>query len=172
MYHSQTAPAKPFNCKGFTLIELLLVILIIGIILTTALPKISYFEDISVRRDTRQIAGLIRYLNEAAATKKLYYRVSFDMEKMKIKVEYSKDGFEYKDETESAMKGLSLGDMIEIEDIVLPGLGKIRDGEAIVIFSPYGYSEPFNLHLKGLGRFFTLSFNPYTDKVKIEEGYV
>jgi len=161
-----------FNCKGFTLLELLVVMSIVGIILAVALPRFSFFDDISVRRDTRQMAGLIRYLNEAAVTKKLYYRVKFNIERGRVDVEYSIDGVEYKDETDSSMRGLSLGDMVKIEDVILPGLGKINSGEVAVVFLPYGFSEPFNLHLKGLGKFFTLSFNPYTEKVKIEEGYV
>jgi prepilin-type N-terminal cleavage/methylation domain-containing protein len=160
------------NCKGFTFIELLIVISIVGIILAVALPRFSFFDDIYVRKDIRQVTRLIRYLNEAAVTKKLYYRVKFNIERGMVKVEYSNDGVEYNDETDSFMKGLSFGDMMKIEDIILPGIGKINNGEVAVIFLPYGFSEPFNLHLKGLGKFFTLSFNPYTEKVNIEEGYV
>lgn len=167
-----------FRCRilksehGVTLLELIVVITIVGVILAVTFARISLTHDISLTRKARQFASLIRYLNEAAITKKLHYRVWFNLDKEQVRVESSIDGIEYKDEPEVPLRGLALRGGEEIEDIVLLGLGRINKGEVTVIFSPSGFSEPFNLHLKGAERFLTLIFNPYTGRVKIKEGYV
>jgi len=61
---------------------------------------------------------------------------------------------------------------LDMEDIVIAGLGRIYEGEAAVVFNPAIGAEPFNLHLKGGELTLTLSYNPYSGKVKIIEGYV
>jgi prepilin-type N-terminal cleavage/methylation domain-containing protein len=160
------------NYRGLTLLELLVVITIFGIILAVALPRIFSIESAYLGADARRIAGLIRYMNEAAATRRAYYRVSFNLNKEQIRVETSLDGIEYREESESFLSALRLKNRVEIEDVVLPGLGVIKKGEVSVIFSPLGSAEPFNIHLKSNNNFLTLAFNHYNGRVKIIEGYV
>ncbi len=160
------------NTKGFTLLELIVVIVILGSVLLLVFPKIPYFENFALNSEARRAAGLFRYLDESASAKKIYYRVWFSPEKGSIEVESSADGVEFKKTGDESLQGLTLKDGIEMVDLILPGLGKINRGEAAVIFNPGAGAEPFNLHLKKNGRSVTISYNPYSGKVKVADGYV
>lgn len=156
---------------GFTLLELILVITIIGVAIAVVFPRFSGFGDTYVKADASRVSALVRYLYQAAATRKVYYRLWFDMEKGAIRVEYSKNGTDYTEEGDSSLRRLKLRDGVDMEDIVVPELGKVNTGEVAVIFSPAGSVEPFTLHLKASEKSLTLYFNPYSGIVKITEGY-
>lgn len=86
-------------------------------------------------------------------------------------MESSADGFEFKKIKDGSLKGFSLATG-DIQDIVVQGLGKIDHGDAAIVFNPGIGAEPFNLHIKKDGLILTISYNPYSGKVKILEGYV
>ncbi|MBI5644328.1 MAG: prepilin-type N-terminal cleavage/methylation domain-containing protein [Deltaproteobacteria bacterium] len=157
---------------GFTLLELIVVIAVIGTILAIVFPRISNVGERRLHSDSARVSSLLVYLSEAATTKKVYYRARFDLDKELIRIESSKDGEEYAEETEGAFKGITLSDGVSIEDVVLSGLGRVNTGEVAVVMQPFGNAEPFVIHFKGGDDFLTLSFNPYTGRSSIEEGYV
>jgi len=160
------------DTKGFTLLELIVVIVILGSVLLIVFPRIPYFENFALNSEARRVAGLFRYLDESASAKKTYYRVWFSPEKGSIEVESSADGVEFKKSGDSSLQGLSLKDGTEMVDLVLAGLGKVDHGEVAVVFNPGAGAEPFNLHLKKNGRTITISYNPYSGKVTVADGYV
>lgn len=158
--------------EGFTLFELLAVIIIIGGILAIAFPRIWVLNEMHLRTDAGRVSTLIRYLNEASATKKVYYRISFDLEKNSISVESSRDGAGYSAETDAAIRGLRLREGVAMEDIELPGLGKVNSGTVSVIFAPAGGADSFTLHLRASQKKMSLLFNPYSGRVRVSEGYL
>ena len=157
--------------RGFTMVELLAVIAIIGIIMALVFPRLTTLEERHLRHDARKMAGLIRYVSESASIKKRYYRATFDIEHATMTVASSREGTDYTEESERPLSMLRLRRGIEIEDMHLPRVGKVNEGAVAVHFSPYGVSEPFTLHMKGYGSSTTLSYNPYTSKVTIADGY-
>lgn len=158
--------------RGFTLLELLAVIAIIGLALALSLPKFSFNSNTKLNSQAKNIAGLIRYLNDAAATRKVYYKMWFNIEKGILRIELSRDGKAYEDAGEPHLRTVKTKGGVEIEDVVLPGVGKVTRGELAIVFTPLGVSDPFDIHMKASARTLTLSFNPYTGKVKITDGYV
>ncbi len=160
------------NTKGFTLLELIVVIVILGSVLLIVFPRIPYFENFALSSEARRVAGLLRYLDESASAKKIYYRVWFSLEKGSIEVESSADGVEFKKSGDESLQGRSFKDAIEMVDLVLAGLGKVDHGDVAVVFNPGAGAEPFNLHMRKNGRTVTISYNPYSGKVTVADGYV
>ena len=163
---------KQAKSKGFTLLELLVVIAILGTILLIVFPKIPLFEDYTLNAEARRVAGLFRYAQESASTKKMYYRLWFYPEKEAIEIESSLDGIEFKKIQEPSFMRLTLKSGVDMTDIVLSTLGNVSGGGVAIIFAPMGGAEPFSLHLKMRQRLLTIHYNPYSGKVKVLEGYV
>lgn len=169
---SKRGGAKGWGRSGFTLIELIVVIAILSTVLLIAFPGIKALEGYGFTSDARRMAGLIRRLDDVATTDGLYYRFWFYVEEGSVKVEASRDGEEFTPPEDHEIGGFSLGRTTEIEDVVIAGLGKVSTGEAAVIFNPSAGADPFNLHLRQGDSMLTLSYNPYSGKVKIIQGYV
>ncbi|MFQ5427883.1 MAG: Tfp pilus assembly protein FimT/FimU [Thermodesulfobacteriota bacterium] len=157
---------------GFTLIELIVVIAILASVLIIAFPAMKTLEGYGFRSDARKMAGLIRSLDDSATAEGRYYRFWFYVEDESFMVESSSDGEEFSPVADPDIRGFKLGRATEIEDIVISGLGRISSGEAAVIFNPSAGADPFSLHLQQGELQLTLSYNPYSGKVKIIQGYV
>lgn len=169
----RTSPVALFNLsRGFTLFELLAVIIILGGLLALVLPRFMDLTVSQLKSDAGRLATLTRYLHEASATKKLYYRMSFDLEKDTVSVAASPDGAEFLPESDPVLRGLRLSNGVGFTDMVVPGLGKVSSGVVEVFFSPSGSVEPFTVHISAGKNVKTLSFNPYSGQIKVEDGYL
>lgn len=151
--------------------ELLAVLAIIAVVVLVAFPRFMSLEETRVRSDLRKLSSLLTYADEAATTKKLYYRVWFDLEDDLLDLEYSTDGTEYTPVRDNRLKRLTLSEGLELADLRLPGGEKVKRGRAAVVFTPSG-GEPFTLHLKTSDGFLTMDYNPYTMSLDIKEGYL
>lgn len=161
-----------FGIKGLTLIELLVVVFLLSNIIIIATPRMHLLTDSALNSEARRIAGLLQYIQEAAATKKLYYKILFYPEKEEIQIESSYDGVKFEKSKEPSLKGFILTDGIDMEDIIMADLGKITEGEIAILFAPSIGPELFNIHLKTKEKTITLIYNSYSGSVKIVEGYV
>ena len=159
------------NRMGFTLLELIIVIVILGTVALFAFPRIPFLDDFALNSEARRTAGLIRYLDESASAKKIYYRVWFHLGQGSLEVESSVDGFEFRKMGDPSLKGFTLKGEVVMQDIVLQQRGRINQGDVAVIFSPGAGAEPFNLHLKKNDRILTISYNPFSGKAKVFDGY-
>lgn len=156
--------------KGFTLIELIAVIAVIGAVILLIFPRLPSVDELLFNSDCRKLSGLIRYLNETSYSKKKFYRLRFTPGHGAVDVEESGDGYAFI-RAGDTIKGLVMEDTA-IEDIVLQGVGVVNEGEVAVVFVPGSGAEPFNLHLERRERKMTISYNPYSGKVKVTQGYV
>lgn len=146
--------------------------MLFGLVLTIALPRFLDTGEAYLKTDSSRVSAYIRYLHEASSTKKVYYRISFDIGSGEVEAEYSRDGVEYLAERETALRRLKLREGVVIEDIVGPETGKVNSGVLSVVFTPAGTVDPFTLHLRSGKKFRTLTFNPYAGTVSVAEGYV
>jgi prepilin-type N-terminal cleavage/methylation domain-containing protein len=157
---------------GLSLVELLVVLIVLGIGAALIYPRVANLSETYLKKDAERAAGLIEYLSEASATRKLYYRVWFDLNKDIITVEASKDGQKFYPETDSRLSRLRFTYGVEIEDLILPGTGKASSGDVTYVLSPSYTPDPLALHLKAGDKHLTLTFNPYSGKVAVEDGYI
>ncbi|MDP2689098.1 MAG: prepilin-type N-terminal cleavage/methylation domain-containing protein [Deltaproteobacteria bacterium] len=157
---------------GFTLLELLVVMILLGVVLMAALPRFAGTGEAYLKTDASRVSSFVRFINDASATRKAYYRVSFDISAGEIRAERSPDGVHYAQETDPVARRLRLREGVVMEDIVVPELGTVNTGTVMVVFTPAGAQEPFTLHLSSSKKQITLTFNPYSGEVSMEDGYV
>lgn len=157
--------------QGFTLLELLVVLILLGVVLAAAIPRFTGTGEAYLRTDASRVSSFLRFVSDASATRKLYYRVSFDITAGEIRTEMSRDGALYEAESDPNVRTLKLREGVSIEDIVVEGPGKVNAGTAGVVFAPVGGAPPFTLHLAASDKTITLAFNPYSGEVSIKDGY-
>jgi prepilin-type N-terminal cleavage/methylation domain-containing protein len=150
---------------GFTLLELAVVLALLGAILLTAIPRLSIFEEAAFRSDARKVAALIRQLDDSSASGKSWYRLKFDIGGSSLETEKSLDGEAFAP-PEDLPGTVNLGRTTGISGLVQNGSAQAA-GPAIVLFEPGAGAEPFSISLEGEGRSCTISYNPYSGKVKI-----
>ena len=177
-----TEPAGPRHCfhkqkhkpsfpKGFTLLELLVVLILLGVVLMAALPRFTGTGEAYLKTDASRVSSFLRFISDASATRKVYYKVSFDIAAGEIRTERSRDGARYEPESDPAVRRLKLREGVSIEDIMVEGLGKVNAGTAEVVFAPVGGAGPFTLHLMASEKKISIAFNPYSGEVSLKDGY-
>jgi prepilin-type N-terminal cleavage/methylation domain-containing protein len=161
---------NPSSRAGFTLIEVMVVIIIIGIVMAVVFPRFSSMGKTYLKTDASKLQSLITYLYEASETRKLYYRMNFDLEKESVLVEFSRDGVEYEPEADRAIRALSFAPGVDLAEVEVAGAGVTNTGELQVEFAPTGTTRPFRVSLGARGlTSITVTFNPYSGRARIEE---
>ena len=160
----QTSSTRKYSIRhrnsAFTLIELIIVIFIIS--LTTALiaPNLWDNGETALRSEAKRIANTLRYIYDEAAGKKRTFT-------LKVNINEGSWGFE----SEKESRGFKLKEDIVFRDIMIPSLGMITAGEAVLPFGPLGPEEPITLHLLKNELEYTITFNHLNGRVKVYEGY-
>lgn len=147
---------------------------ILGSVLMVAIPRIPSSEAFSFGSEVRRTATLLRYIDDVSGYTKDYYRLSFYLDDELITVERSEDGENFTPPGDSKLQGIEFGGNTELVDIVLQEHGTVDDGSVSLVFNPSFGAVPFKLHLRdGAGEdILTLTYNPYSGRVKVIEGYV
>lgn len=160
----RTSSTLRYNTRGknsaFTLIELVIVIFIISLTTALIVPNLWDNGKTSLRSEAKRIAITLRYIYDEAVGKKLTYT-------LRININESSWGFE--SDKESRM--FKMKDDIVFRDIMIPSLGRITIGEAILPFGPLGPEEPVILHLLKNDLEYTIIFNHLNGRAKVYEGY-
>lgn len=161
------------NHKGFTLIELMVVIVVLGVMMTLIIPQLGNIGDANLKRSTRHLTGMIKFLRDEAQAKKKVYRLRFDIQGGKYwaeePVQTSKDTVEFKRLQLAMTNEGSLAGQISFKDVQV---GSHPDDPSI-LFTPDGWVEPAFIHLRnGEDKLFTLIVKPLTGNTELREGEV
>ena len=157
--------------KGYTLIELIVVIVLIGIVMTLAMPRFRYslLTD-DLKSTTRKLTGMIMNLKNEAIRNQKIQELYFDLESNRCWVE-TPDMTE-EEQYRAREKSFDLPTGVRIMDIVFRGEGKKMIGETLIRFTKKGYIQPSIIHLGSEdGREFTLVLNPFLGSVKVLKEY-
>ncbi len=159
--------------RGFTLVELAMVILVLGIVMATVMPRfVGTLERQHLRSTINIVQGTVRYLYAYAALTKRVYRLTFDLDRQVMSVCYL-DGETCRLEASRELREYVFPANIRVLDVVSPQGVKTREGEAVTHFFPEGLVEPSVIHLATVSnQRVTLMIEPLAGRVKIFDEYV
>jgi prepilin-type N-terminal cleavage/methylation domain-containing protein len=161
---------------GFTLLELAVVIFIMGLMLTLALPYLGGFREAALKSQARRLAGRATYMYDEATGHKLVLRLIFDIDNngyaaaqldpYAVKPVFAPD-------TTMSGRPVMLPAAIRIRDVTVEGIGTFNRGTIATNFYPEGYVDATVVHLEDAsGDVMTLEFSPLTGQVAIISGDV
>lgn len=159
---------------GFTLIELIVVVFLLGVFFSVAMPRVFKTDDMNLRSASRGLVTTIRYLYSKSIFEKRIYKLSFDIDAGEYWAEVL-EGNQFRAREDSGYGRRNLPNGVFFNDIQTERTqGKVGSGrDAFILFLPTGIVDSAVIHLRtGEGNFFTLSTNPYTGATKVFDRYV
>lgn len=158
--------------KGYTLIELSVIIILMGIILLFALPRLDNIGNAGLRAASRELAGAIQSLFDESILRKEPYRMVFDISESSYYIVGQEMDEEASGWIDVTKRHVNLPEKVYIKDIVTQQDGRITEGAVTVRFYPDGYVDKSVIHISNGKKDYTLVTIPLTGKVKVLEGYV
>ena len=156
---------------GYTLIELAVVILLIGMMLFLAAPRIrDTLLDDSLKSAVRHITGVAKALRYEAVREQVDYVLHLDLNNNAVWTYAADMTPEKRNERQRA--AFNLPTDVKITDIYRIGKEKQNDGDATITFFKRGYVQPTVVHLAKGDRAFTLIFQPFLSAVEVHDKYV
>jgi general secretion pathway protein H len=164
------------GAPGFTLLEIAVVIFIMGLVMTLAIPYLGGFHGAELKSEARRLAGRANYLYDEASTQKVIYRMTFDLDHNGYYVtRLDPYAFQPKFAPYSGPWGnnVAMPPGLRLRDVSVEGIGGVKVGSISCLFYPDGYVDATVIHLASVsGQVLTLSFNPLTGSVGIVSGDV
>ncbi len=162
--------------RGFTMLEIAVVLFIIGLVISMALPRFAAIRSAHLKSEARRLAGRASYLYSRAMSDKVVLRLTFDMDSDSYAVSrldpYSVKPI-FAPDTEPGFAPVLLPAGVRLRDVFIDGTGAVTRGTANCFFYPEGYVDATFVHLvDDSGTVFTLRFNPLTGRVSIQDGDV
>lgn len=160
---------KTSNARGFTLLEIVLVVAILGLVVSLALPRLPDMTGARIEKAARKFAMTIELTRTRAVSLRRFYRVDMDLDSGGVSVAYfGPEGTYIEDDS---IKPYETGD-IRILDVVTSIEGKVVEGTGRIHISPRGFTEPSLIHIQDdKGRNLTISPSLASGRVLILEGY-
>jgi prepilin-type N-terminal cleavage/methylation domain-containing protein len=159
--------------KGFTLIELTIVIVILGVMLSLIIPRLGELGEANLKRSTRHLSGMIRFLKDESQARKAVFRLRFDVHEgrywTEVMAQTTDQAVEFKRfSSEMAPEG-SLSGQTTFREVRVSS----HPDDPYIQFTPDGWVEQAFIYLRdGSGRDFTLLVKPLTGVTALRDGYV
>jgi prepilin-type N-terminal cleavage/methylation domain-containing protein len=159
---------------GFTLLELAVVIFIMGLVLTLAMPYLGSLQTSQMRSESRRLASRANYLYQEAGAQKVLLRITFDLSNNGYFVTRL-DPFAvhpaFKPEHGPAGARVYLPENVRIRDVWVEGVGLVQRGVVSAQFYPSGSVDATVIHMiDRKGEVFTLAIDPFNGHVSIQRG--
>jgi general secretion pathway protein H len=144
------------NCKaGFTLLELMVVLFVVSLIMAIIMPSFAGLGASRLRAEAREMASILRYMNDSAASHKETFPIKFDLDQNKVSWK-GPDG----------EKTRQFDDLTAIET---QSMGMVSRGEVILSFEPLGVRDNVRVHMSRDDKNLIVTLNNLSGKVKIED---
>jgi len=138
---------------GFTLLELIVVLFIISLVMVLILPSFSGFGENKLKSEAREMASILRYMNDSATSRKETFLMKFDLDEGTV---YWKgpDGEKKKK-------------FDDINGVTTQSTGKVSKGEITLFFEPLGVRENLSVYMSKGNKEMAITLNHLSGKVKI-----
>ncbi len=177
-----------------TLIELTILLLILGIVYSLAMPKLYILTDVNLRTSARRLAQTLRVVQSNAIAHASQYVLRFDIEKglygyqrgteyvpgrwgfvlreMQLPSERKAKDVKGRDQATFEERTFRLGEGVFFKDIYDPITGKTYEkGEVRTEYSPRGIATPALIHIGDTkSRFYTIAVERYGGRVILRRG--
>ena len=143
------------SSKGFSLLELIVALFIVSLVLALVMPSFGVFGDNKLKSEAREMASVLRYLNDSASSRKETYALKFDLDKNIVS---------WKDpegEKERVVDDLS--------GVTTQSNGRVSRGELTVFFEPLGIRQNLIVHMSRDNHSMSVTLNHLSGKVKIKD---
>jgi prepilin-type N-terminal cleavage/methylation domain-containing protein len=163
------------STNGFTLLELAIVIFIMALMFTLAVPYTGGYRKARLKSEARRLAGRASYLFDQASAQKVFLRLVFDLDHQVYGVlrldPYAVPTPSFGPDHSSASAPVAMPPSIAIRDVTVGDLGTFSTGTVSTQFYPEGYVDATLIHMTDLsGHVITLALNPVTGRVIVAEG--
>jgi len=158
--------------RGYTLIELIVVVLLIGLVMTLAAPRLrnALLTD-DLKGVARKMVGVINNLRDEAIRGQRDYFLHLDLDANRFWVSYGSMTDE--ERAVASEEGSNLPPDIRIHDVWIKEKGTLVEGATRIRFAMRGYTQKSAIHLSSEdGRELTLILSPFLGKVKVINKYV
>jgi len=161
-----------FDPTGFTLAELLAVVLLLGLLLSFVLPRLTGFEDEErLKAAVRRLAGQALEAHTQAVTEARPMFLCLDLTLNRSWLSSVRPGPEGEAGIESPVFTLPGG--VAFQDVFHPNEGRVREGRLSFGYWPQGGSEPGTIHLQNTEkRQMTIFLRPFLGRTEINPGYL
>jgi len=160
-----------FDARGYTLIEISVVIVLIGVILLLAIPRVQdNLTGDRMRSAVRNLSGTARELKASAVREQVDHYLHLDLDQRRVW--NTRDDMTADNRTLRRNQARSLPSGVRIADVALADEGKKNQGEVIIRFFSQGYVQPAAIHLTDDERTMTLIFQPFLSTFEVQDKYV
>jgi len=150
----------------------MVVIVVLGVMMTLIIPQLGNIGDANLKRSTRHLTGMIKFLRDEAQANKKEYWLRCDIQGGRYWTEELIDtpqGKEFKRVQSAISNEGSLAGQTSFKDMQV---GSHPD-EPYILFTPDGWVEKAFIHLRNSDdKLFTLIVKPLTGDTELREGEV
>lgn len=160
--------------RAFTLIELCVVLVLIAVLVTIALPHYGGFLTRgSMRSEARRMAALARYLSSEARRSGLVHQLNFDVGHDEYWVTVNAGKAKPVDATSPLAEPRVLAEGIRFKDVMVLGVGQKSMGVQRVAFYPTGENDEAIVHLTDYDKklSYSLHIKPYNGRTESFDYY-
>jgi len=159
--------------SGFTLMELVVVMVLLSLLTTFAVPRIrtSLFTD-QLKAGGRRLIGLISETGQEARRSHRAWQIVYDPGERRFSAR-ADDGGEATTENSHSIRPITLPEGVRVVDITTARGGTRNEGELHLRFSNRGYVDQTLIHLgDDSGHNLTLSLSPFLGAIRIYDSYL
>ena len=139
--------------EGFTFLEIIVALFIISIVMALVLPSFTDLGERRLKSEAREMASLLRYMNDSAVARKETYFMKFDLDEGMI----SWTGPDGKREKE----------FDDLTGLTTQATGRVSRGEVTFFFEPLGTRENISVHMSDGTNEMSVTLNHLSGRVKI-----
>jgi general secretion pathway protein H len=141
--------------QGFTLLEIVVVLFIVSLVMAVVLPSFAGFGENKLKSEAREMASILRYMNDSAVSRKETFLIRFDLDKNMA--------------TWQAPDGEKTKKFDDMTGVTTQSNGMVSKGELIVFFEPLGIQENLSVYMRRGEKGVVITLNHLSGKVKIKD---